>query len=330
MNLAETLAASAAEVGMKKVQGKTQGDLVDEQEKPTLGGLGDILKASMAEVPKAPQASEVAVAKVGKVKPRKPARKAPIVGEDFETEELHTWSFSTLMNFERCKHFVRMDKINKVPQPSHPNADRGSLIHDELELYVRAEVDELPEDPKTKFDYFRAGLQELREEFEAGNVELEENWGIRKDWSPCEWSDAELWGRMKLDFFHRQDLTSCRIGDYKTGRKHGNELKHKEQAVTYALAAMHRYPELEFFRIEIWYIDQGETAVFEFSRSMLNVLLPLYHDRAFQVTSEVAFPPMPSVFNCQYCSYGCNKSKAGRQYGNGECDFDVFRTGDAE
>lgn len=319
MNLAETLAASAAEVGMKKTQGKSQAELMQGVKKADNNSLAGMLAASMAEVPKTPTKVD------NEMKPtEKPIRQSPEVGEPFETGDVAKWSFSTLSEFERCKHYVRMAKVQAVPQEQGAAASRGNEIHDALELWVRDEG-ELPRDPRLKLENFKTELAYIKEMFAEGKVELEEQWGIRQDWSDCDWDDEELWGRMKLDVFLREDETSCRIIDYKTGRKYGNEMKHKDQGVTYALGAMHKYPELEHFQVEFWYLDEGKKMVFNFNRAMLNVMLPGYHQRAYLLTTETLFAPMPSAYNCLYCAYGNNRNKAGKAYGTGVCDFDHYR-----
>ncbi|MGR5253609.1 PD-(D/E)XK nuclease family protein [Vibrio astriarenae] len=238
-----------------------------------------------------------------------------------------TWSFSTLKNYESCPLMVKYAKVDKIPQPESEAANRGSAIHDECELFVRGQVDEIKGDKKTKLQSFADDFDELRRLFAEGKVQCEENWGIRFDWSPCEWSDDELWGRGKLDAFVTETDTCCRIIDYKTGRKFGNELKHGDQGLSYALHAMHRYPDLDVFTVEFWYLDQGEKMVRQFKRKQLALLLARYHKRAVQMTTEVKFAPKSNPNSCRFCSYGCNRSKAGVQYGNGHCTHDYYRAG---
>lgn len=117
----------------------------------------------------------------------------------------------------------------------------------------------------------------------------------------------------------------CRIIDHKTGRKFGNEMKHADQGLCYALHAMHRFPEIETFTTEFWYLDQGVSTIRGFNRKQLGMLLTRYHNRARKMTQTVDFIPAPTVYNCQYCSYGANTNKQGKPYGNGACGFDKYR-----
>ena len=123
---------------------------------------------------------------------------------------------------------------------------------------------------------------------------------------------------------------SCRIIDYKTGRKFGNEMKHADQGLCYALHAGHRYPEIDVFQTEFWYLDQGEKTIRSYNRKQLGILLTRYHNRARKLTEATTFMPAANVYNCQYCAYGCNKKKDGSTYGNGVCGHDAYRGLDDE
>jgi hypothetical protein len=81
----------------------------------------------------------------------------------------------------------------------------------------------------------------VRDEFKAGNVSLEGEWGFDKDWIPTDWHSA--WLRVKGDAVLTRPGQAVVI-DHKTGRKHGNELKHGEQVQLYAIATLIRNPAL--------------------------------------------------------------------------------------
>lgn len=231
---------------------------------------------------------------------------------EFETGSIPVWAFTSLKNYEECPYRVKMDKIDKKPQKQSDAASRGSAMHETAEQYVRGE---LPGEVPKELIKFEHPFIELRALYAEGKVTVEEDWGIRKDWSPCGWKDAGLWGRAKLDVFVRETETCAKIIDHKSGKKFGNELKHGDQGLSYALHAYHRFPEIETFKVEFWYLDHAQMLERMFTRRQLGILLPRYHKRAVDFTTATAFPAKPNMHNCRYCPYGKGK------FGTGECPF---------
>lgn len=299
---ANALKKRAAQTGRVVVQGTEKETEVVKTE----------TKAAFASVLKAKKQSAAEVADPTKIK------------TGFEKGLIKTWSFSGMSNYEKCGHLMRLAKVDKIPQKDSPAAARGNMIHDMLESYVRGDIDELIGDRKTRLDHFKADLNNLRVLFEEGKVDMEEEWGFRDDWSPCEYHADDVWGRAKLDVFHRESETSCRIIDYKTGRKFGNEVKHSDQGLSYALNVFHRYPEIDNFTIEFWYMDQAEKMIRRFTRRQLALLLGRYHQRAVRMTTDTQLKPRPNVDSCRFCPYGSNTNRDGVPYGNGACPHDHY------
>ena len=229
----------------------------------------------------------------------------------FDTGSIPVWSFSSLKDYEQCPYRVYLAKIEKKPQKQSDAASRGEAMHQMAEDFVRADGGEVPS-ALAKFDMAFRELQQLHAD---GKVIMEENWGIRKDWSPCEWKDPDIWGRAKLDVFVRESESAAKIIDHKSEKKFGNELKHGDQGLSYALHAFHRYPEIDTFKVEFWYLDQAETLERLFTRRQLGVLLPRYHKRARDMTTAKTFPAKPNCNNCRWCAYGHGK------FGTGDCEF---------
>lgn len=336
MGFAETLKAKAIETGQQTIQGTSiEGQAKKETTKESFAArLGAVAKATKQKAVSTPPPSAPPVGKSKDLKSladslkkaketRDNERGAMVV--DFPVAAVKAWSFSTLKKFENCQWAVKLGKVDKIYVESGEAAQRGTLIHDGCEAWVRGKIPELPADGRTKFDAFSADFAQLREDFRAGKVSLEDDWGIRKDWSPCDWDDEELWGRAKLDGFVMENENSCVIIDYKTGKKFGNEMKHADQGLSYALHAMHRYPELDVFKVEFWYIDEGVKMIRSFNRRQLSMLLLRYHNRAVKLTTTRDFIPSANAHTCRFCEYGCNTNRDGVAYGNGACGFDHYR-----
>lgn len=336
MDFAATLKAKAEETGQKTVQGSSiEGQAKKENTKESFAArLGSVAKQTKqkAVITQAPKGKPAGKAKDLKslsdtLKQAKDTREnqrgAMVV--DFPVAAVRAWSFSTLKKFENCQWAVKLAKVDKIYVESGEAAQRGTVIHDGCEDWVRGKISELPSDGRTKFDAFSDDFTSLREQFREGKVSLEDEWGIRKDWSPCDWDDKELWGRAKLDAFIQENENSCVIIDYKTGRKFGNEMKHADQGLSYALHAMHRYPELDVFKVEFWYLDEGVKMIRSFNRRQLSMLLLRYHNRAKKLTTTSDFIPTANAHTCRFCEYGCNTNREGVAYGNGACGFDHYR-----
>lgn len=215
------------------------------------------------------------------------------------------WSFSVLKKFEECPYRVYLSKVDKIAEPSSDAADRGNKIHDEAEHYIRGELDtdKVPKNlEKLGFEY-----RTLREAFDESpeQFELEQNWGFTATWGQTGFFDKDVWCRMKLDVFRRWG-TSAHIIDHKTGKKFGNELKHSDQGLQYAVGAFKRYPELEFIKVDFYYTDQGQKLEKSFTREQAMVFLPRIEKRAFALTNATAEQlsrPKPSKNNCKFCPH---------------------------
>lgn len=311
MNFAEQLQKAAEESGQRTVQGQALGT-PDAQKHDDMDSFAAALQSSAADTAKVTQQE----------------------GQDAEADEsaptgkVKIWSFSALKNFEECPHRVERERVLKEKRPDSEASERGTAVHETIEDYIRGKIDAPNVDRRVKLNYFAKELERLRAEFHKGHISMEENWGIRIDWSPCSWDDPELWGRAKLDVFEQESPTSVVITDWKTGRKFGNEAKHSDQGLSYALHVINRYPEVQFVRIRFAYLDEGAWMERDFTRRQLQVLQPRAHKRAAKMTNCVVFQPKPGPDSCRFCAYGHNVNKHGVPYGIGTCPHDWY--GDPE
>jgi RecB family exonuclease len=223
--------------------------------------------------------------------------------DSFEVPEkfgpVKAWSFSGLKKFEQCPYSVFIDKVRRISQKSSSAADRGTQIHQQAEDYVNGTLTELPDTLKHFTDRFNI----LREGFVEGKVELEGDWGFNPEWAKTGWMDLDTWARIKLDCLYKEDETSARVIDYKTGKKFGNEMSHGQQALLYAIATFFKFPELEFAQTELWYLDQNEVTIKSFTRAQAMMFAPGIHARAIKMTTCEDFEPTPSKEACRWCSY---------------------------
>mgnify|MGYP003647504656 CR=1 FL=1 len=211
-----------------------------------------------------------------------------------------TWSFSALQTFEQCPHRMYLKRVQKIQESQHEAAARGTKIHDLAENWVRGNAgDDLPKELSKLPSSFR----ELRDAYDDKRVELEGDWGFDIEWQKCGWTDDAVWARVKCDAVEFEDERSIRVIDYKTGKKFGNELKHNQQLMLYAVATFLRFPECRFVNAELWYLDEGKTTSKQYTLDMAMKFQPMWHERALRMTTCDDFRPSPSKSNCRWCHY---------------------------
>lgn len=252
----------------------------------------------------------IAAKKKEKVHAKAVAKDPSILERPEQLGPVKAWSFSTLKKYEQCPYSVYLNKVEKIPDVAGPAAERGTMIHDQAEAYVRDGGD-LP----TALHKFKSDFERLHERFQQQPylMTMEENWGFTSQWTPTGWAEADTWCRQKLDVFYMDGKNSAVIIDHKTGKKFGNELKHGEQGLHYAIGAFMKYPELDLITTEFWYIDHGEKLRKTLPRERALIHLPKIHQRAVIMTTAEHFPPKPTKQNCKWCSYRTS----------GDCEYAV-------
>lgn len=229
-----------------------------------------------------------------------------------------TWSYSRLVQFESCKLKAKLMFGDKIPQPEperqpgelETKLERGIRLHSAAEKFVKGEV-ELVEELKP----FKKELTPLKALFKKGKVKVEDEWAMNAEWKPVAWTSSDSWLRLKCDAVAQITDDHVLVIDYKTGRKWGNEIKHGEQLMLYAIVVMMRQPAVQKVTCEIWYLDNGEVVSREFKREQLDELKAKFDARALNLTTCTDFPANPNMFSCKYCPYGPR--------GTGHCDKGV-------
>jgi len=221
--------------------------------------------------------------------------------QEIELGQVKTWSYSALKVYEECAYRTYIARVKKIQEPSGPAADRGTLIHQAAEDFVKGKRDTLI--PELKKHYEQAFL-DLREEFKAGRASLEGEWGYTIDWATTGWVEDDTWARIKLDAIVMESDTSARVIDYKSGKRYGNEIAHGQQGLLYAIGTFMRFPVLEHVTTEFWYVDQdGNPTTKPYTRDTALMFMPGWHKRGVKMTTEKEFNPSPSKHTCRWCSF---------------------------
>ncbi len=214
------------------------------------------------------------------------------------TGSVPAWSFSTLKQMAQCPYSLYLSKIKKHKQPPAKALIRGSNAHDMCENYLKGIVLEVPEE----FSQWTKEMDRLRDLTAAGTCWPEKELSFDKEWQPTGWFDSNTWCRFKADVIVREDETSFRIIDWKTGRKFGNEFSHAEQLKYYAVALGMAIPEADFISASMYYLDHGtETLDKTYTRDEITYFLPLVTERGKAFTDRTEFPATPSDQACRWC-----------------------------
>jgi hypothetical protein len=212
---------------------------------------------------------------------------------------LKSWSYSRLLDYERCPYALKLKVIDKLPVVQHTSAERGTTIHLQAEQFVGCEVsDKLP----GTLSHFAEEFTALRRQFDEGIVSLEGEWGFDQDWMPVNYATA--WLRMKLDAAVFLTPIKAVVIDYKTGRKDGNEIKHGEQVLLYAIATFIKFPKLKEVIVELWYLDKNLITTASYTRLQALRYVQTFHDRAMKMVTAITFPANPTEWACQWCDFG--------------------------
>lgn len=210
-------------------------------------------------------------------------------------------SYSKLLDFEQCPLRCKLKHIDRIPEEKAPAAERGTLIHQLAEDYVRGQLKKLP--PELR--HFATEFDVLKHAFKSKQVSLEGEWGFDKDWLPTDYKTA--WLRMKADSVYFPTPQTAVVIDYKSGQSYGNEIKHGFQILLYAIATFILWPKLESIDVELWYLDKDELTQKTYTRMQALRQVQSFDKRLRAVTEATQFPANPNIFSCKWCPYGPNK-----------------------
>ena len=211
---------------------------------------------------------------------------------------INRWSHSRLSTYESCPKKAFYRYVKKHPEESHPAAERGIKIHKLAEQYIKGE---LPEVPKELYLFYE-GFEQLREEYEKGDVCVEEQWAFNLSWEKTDWDSEDTWGRYIVDAFV-QDGTKGKVIDFKTGRYKDYNENYRNQCALYACCVFNRFSELETIQTELWYLDHHKITRYSFTRKEAEEAQKDFHKRGLAMTTDELFATTPSEFSCRFCSF---------------------------
>lgn len=224
---------------------------------------------------------------------------------------LSSWSYKKLSMWEKCPYSVKLMYIDRIPQPPpDPKYDkareRGIKFHEEIATSI---TDGTPVPAAAKD--FEEIVQQLRE----NNAIVEQDHFLDNQWNRWDHGWKGHWLQVKQDVVVVKPEFVL-TGDWKTGKKHGNEMSHFRQMQLYSLAAWRLYPGRPEYVSELYYIDQDDIWTITFKEADLERALTDWDRKANAMFADTVFRPRPNIDTCRFCPYG-------PQRGNGHCPVGV-------
>ena len=205
---------------------------------------------------------------------------------------LKAWSYSTYSSYCDCPLKVKFNKIMRLPDPSGPAAERGTMIHQAAQDYVEKKREDIEPDLRTMTK--QLGL--LR----TTNALCEIEWGFTVNWEPCTWQDSRCWLRVKTDVIYSNRPGVLSIWDWKTGRIYMD--KHELQTELYAVAGLLLHPTADLAETSLLYTDQDATTTNLYARTELPTLINRWETRVAPMMADTSFVARPGE-HCRYCTY---------------------------
>lgn len=227
------------------------------------------------------------------------------------TPPIKAWSFSRLLQFEKCPYSVYLESVVKAEKPDLPEDNpliRGIRIHEAAEAFIKNEGELIRELTKPKIvDH----LEICKDAYEQGTAEVEESWGFDETWGVTGWWDDNVWCRIKLDVKVDIDEETVDITDWKSGKSAGKEVRDMQQGQLYAIGVFMHEPAIEYVQPTFAYIDENKIITKNpIRRADIPRYIARFKERADKLTTCTDFRAKPNRMNCRYCDFGPNGTQA--------------------
>jgi CRISPR/Cas system-associated exonuclease Cas4 (RecB family) len=191
---------------------------------------------------------------------------------------------------EQCARKYKFVKIDKLQDSSGEAANRGKLLHEEIETILKGGLPMLSED----IAYLDDKLSNWIKLKAASEMTI----AVNKDWQPVLYNDPTAMFRGVIDLY-LENGPEATIIDFKTG-KHRD---YSDQVSVYAALVMSCKPHIEYVKTAIEFIDLAKCDEYKLiTRADLPSLQVSLKKRLETVEKDKIFAPNPS-FLCNYCHF---------------------------
>lgn len=167
----------------------------------------------------------------------------------------YTWSYSSLDLFKQCPHkYYRLRVKKDIVEPQNEHMLYGLEVHKAAEDFVR---DNKPIPPQ--FSQFEETLQVLKTR--EGRHLCEHRMGLKRDLTPCEFFDKEVWWRGIADLITLQEDRAF-VLDYKTGKS--SKYADTKQLEILSLAVFKHFPQVKKVKAGLLFLIAQDLVKAEF------------------------------------------------------------------
>lgn len=205
-------------------------------------------------------------------------------------------SYSGMNLYDQCpsafaRKYIRKEETLGDGKPSQA-AMRGTRVHRDVELFLKGEVEELPDEALGFEDLF-VGIRNEREPVP------EKRWAFSPEWELVDFSDKEkAQVRGILDIVYSHEGT-CYVMELKTGKKYED---HATQRSLYGLAGALLYPDCENTVVQTIYLDGGMVDETQFMGGQIESYKWVWQRLINKTQPPQPYPQRPS-WKCRFCPY---------------------------
>lgn len=207
-------------------------------------------------------------------------------------------SFSATKKFKQCRRIFHLDRVERrFPFVKGEAAKRGDEIHDALANFIGKSI-VIPKKHRELLQEYAVALKSR-----PGKKHVETKLGVRKDFTPCGYFDADVYMRVIIDYVNvSPDGLKILVVDHKTGKDGYPDV---DQLRDNAVVLFAHFPEAEEVHGLLAFLDHDTNAPAEFHREFLED----YQNQVLEDCAEIDvalatgdFPPTKGPL-CPWCPH---------------------------
>jgi len=202
----------------------------------------------------------------------------------------YPYSYSSIKTYEECPAKYKFSRILRLPQPSGPAAERGTLIHAEIEEALKGGLMLLSDEIKH--------LADSIETWRNNGAQSEMQFAVDKHWNPVMYKHDNAIFRGVIDLYIEHEDQAVVI-DFKTGK----DRDYQDQVRVYSAVILATRPHINNVRNIIEFVDLKTRREYpSVKRENLNELKSLLIGRILAAELDTIHAPNPNQF-CRWCHY---------------------------
>lgn len=212
---------------------------------------------------------------------------------------VEAWSYSRYADYVQCPLRFKLKHIQKMKEPGSPAMQRGSDIHKEGEIYLKATKQ--PKKVPASYQHFSDEMSQLW----GLKPMVEQQWGFTREWSPTGWFGRDTWLRIVADVALLYDDNTADLIDFKTGRKYDTN---EEQVELFSAGIFMKFDHIEHVTTRLWYLDQPDDneVIREYTREDFERIRKGWEKKIVPMFKDKRFAPTPNE-KCRFCAFAKNR-----------------------